>query len=478
MTSHEPPPHNAEAEVALLGSLLLNPEAMPKVGTIVRPDDFYVTVNRITYRAMFRLHLDGKVPDPVLVLSELARSGDLEEIGGKAQLATYARASSDGTLVEEYARLVRESAAKRMLDGLADDLKHAARNGVASVDASTKFARDIADVRDLFYGDGDHVDLFEPIVVTEADLTPWVVRGYLARRAVTLMSALPKCGKTTIAYAIAAALQRGDPEWCGLALPESCDVLVMTEEDDSVLAETFKAVRLDPSRVPTVTRRKAFPRRPLARDVDMAIKAITKRPSIGLVILDTWRFWANLPDKGSNDADIVGRAFQEVARLAAAGVAVLLLHHSRKADGDEGTAASGSNALTGAADILIELRRFGKGEDSTIRAIKAYGRFQRIPEEKVVDFRDGRYHDLGEADQARDRMKEGRVGQWLLSCGKWVTSDEVAEGTGMKAAAALAALKGMVAKGEVQRVGKGARGAPFLYASLNVPLHQQPPTGE
>lgn len=157
-------------------------------------------------------------------------------------------------------------------------------------------------------------------------------------------------------------------------------------------------------------------------------------------------------------------------------MSVLILHHSRKADGEEGTAASGSNALTGAADVLMELRRFGKGEDGTIRAIKAYGRFQRIPDEKVVEFRDGRYHDLGEADKARDRMKEGRVGQCLLNCSRWLTAEEVADGIGMKSANALAALKAMYARHEIQRIGKGAKGAPFMYASLNVPLHT-PPVG-
>jgi replicative DNA helicase len=54
----EPPPHNPEAEAALLGSILLYPENMAKVATIVRPDDFYVTSNRIAYRAAFRLHME------------------------------------------------------------------------------------------------------------------------------------------------------------------------------------------------------------------------------------------------------------------------------------------------------------------------------------------------------------------------------------------------------------------------------------
>lgn len=468
----QPPPHNAEAEMALLGSLLVYPQSMPKVAAIVRPDDFYITSNRVTYRAMFGLHLSGHLPDPILVLSELTRLGQLEEMGGKERLSLYANSAFDGSVAEEYARLVRECAAKRMLDGLADELKHAARNGIASAEASTKFARDIAEVRDLF-ADSSTDDPFEPITMTDSDQTPWLVRGYLARRGVTLLSALPKCGKSTMAYAIVAALQRGDPEWCGLALPESCDTLVLTEEDDSVLAETFRALKVDPLRAPAITRRKAFPRRPLAVDVDKAIKAIGKNPRIGLVIIDTWTFWANLPEKGGNDRDTVNRAYQEISRLAATGVAVLILHHSRKSDGEHGTAASGSNALVGAVDVSLEMRRFGKGEDNNTRAIKAYGRFQRIPDETVVELHDGAYRGLGDAQQSRQKLKEDRLGQVLLNCARWLTADEVADAAGMKAADVIKALGSMYAGGFIQRVGTGVKGSPRLYAAKNVPLHAQ-----
>ncbi len=225
-----------------------------------------------------------------------------------------------------------------------------------------------------------------------------------------------------------------------------------------------------------VTRRRAFPRRPLSQDVDLALRALKAMPSVQLVIIDTWRFWANLPAKAENDAGSVSAAFQQIARLAAAGYAVLIIHHNRKSGGEEGTAAAGSNALTGAADILLEVKRFGKasgGESATsMRTLSALGRHQRIPPETVVDFRDGRYASMGPADDARKNQRLDKIRAFLTESGKWMTTEQIEAGVGMKSSACLASLRSLHALHQIQRVGMGSRGSAFLYAGLNVPLHE------
>ncbi len=468
------PPHNLEAETALLGSIFLDAPQLPAVARILRPDDFYARNHRLVYDAMIGLHLGSKPVDPVLIAAEMERRRTYEDVGGRDFILSLVASVDSGANALHYARLVVDSAQKREYYRASSELLAASKNGHTGADLALK-AKNALDAIASAFADTDTQDPFGTVAMTETDQTPWILRGYLARRAVTLMTALPKCGKTTLAYSIAAALQRNDSSFCDLAIPErDVDVLVLSEEDDSVLAETWRAVGLDASRTPAITRRKAFPRRPLATDIDAAIKKIEANPKIALVILDTWRFWANLPDKGSNDADMTNRAFQEIARLAATGVAVLLLHHSRKADGEQGTAASGSNALTGSADILLELRRFGKGEDATMRALTAYGRFQRIPAELVIDYRGGTYTSCGDASDAREAASDHRVAAFLLSRAEWLPADVIEEQITMKKAATLAALKRLSAKGLIQRTGKGAKNSPFLYASLNVPLHAQP----
>lgn len=469
------PPHDEEAEAALLGSILLDPSRMAVVTPIVSCDDFYLSKNRLLYEACLALWSKGTPPDPVTLLTELRSRDTLREIGGRERLAELAAAVPSALMADHYAKIVREKAAKRDLIRSAFEIQSAAYNGEASEDTTASALAVLSRIRDD-YADRVCSDLFR--VLKESDVkTPgvdWLVRGYLARGSVTLISALPKMGKSTFAYAMAAALARGDPSFVGLAIPGPCKTLVLSEEDDDVLLETWKAVGLDRESVLALTRRSAFPRRPLSVDVDLALKAAAGHGGIGLVIVDTWRFWANLPPKGENDAGAVSQAFQQIARLAAAGYAVLLIHHTRKAGGEDGVAAAGSNALTGSADVLLELRRFGKDPTGAIRAVTATGRHQRIPPEKVVEWKDGLYSDLGDAGEARDRSVDDRVLAALVEAGKWLTAEEVIAVLEIKAPAVRASLKRLAAKHLIQVLGKGAKNSPRLHASLDVPLHDQP----
>lgn len=467
------PPNNAEAQAAILACLLLDPGLMPAIATRLRPDDFYGRVHANVYDAMLALHLDGKRPDPVLVVAELQRRDRYE---GPDSLAAIVSTVSDPANATHYADLILDLAKKREHYYAAQDLLAASLNGHAGTDLDEKAATAAERIRAMFAPPATD-SLFGTVSMTDTDQTPWLVRGYLARRAVTLLSAHPKAGKSTLAYAIVAALQRGDPAFLGLAIPSpGLDTLVLSEEDDAVLAETFRSLNVDATRVRAITRQKAFPRRPLSQIIDAAISVVQKSPSIALVIVDTWRFWAQLPDKGSNDADTVGKAFSEIARLAASGVAVLLLHHARKADGEEGNAASGSNALTGSADILLELRRFGKDtESNSMRTIKAYGRFQRIPDELVIDKRGPDYIACGDASDARDNAADNRIASCLVHSARWLTTDEIENAIGMKASAVTKGLSRLYGKKAIQRVGKGSRGSAYLYASLDVPLHARLP---
>lgn len=469
------PPHDADAEAALLGSILLDSSRMAVVTPLLSCDDFYLTKNRRLYEACLALWSKGTPPDPVTVLTELRARGTLTDVGGRERLAEVVSIVPSAANADAYARIVREKAAKRDLIRSAFEIQSAAYNGEASEDTTASALAMLSKIRDD-YAERVHSDLFR--VLKESDVknpgVDWLLRGYLARGSVTLLCALPKMGKTTFAYAMAAALARGDPSFVGLAIPGPCKTLVLTEEDDDVLLETWKAVGLDREAVLALTRRSAFPRRPLSVDVDLALKAAQGHGGIGLVVIDTWRFWANLPPKGENDAGAVSQAFQQIARLAAAGYAVLLIHHTRKAGGEDGIAAAGSNALTGSVDVLLELRRFGKDPSGAIRAVTATGRHQRIPPEKVVEWKDGLYADLGDAGEARDRSVDDRVLAALVAAQKWLTAEEVVALVEIKDAAVRSSLKRLVAKHLIQVLGKGAKNSPRLHASLDVPLHNQP----
>ena len=122
------PPHSLDAEMALLGSLLMDVgnEAMGTVVPLVKGDDFYRTAHRKIFEAFLAIYERGEPIDPVLALSELERRGVLEEVGGQEALARLAGTVVGPTNAEHYARIVREKAVARGVIRVAADLQRSA----------------------------------------------------------------------------------------------------------------------------------------------------------------------------------------------------------------------------------------------------------------------------------------------------------------------------------------------------------------
>ncbi|MGB2884404.1 MAG: DnaB-like helicase N-terminal domain-containing protein [Dehalococcoidia bacterium] len=76
------PPHDLDAEEAVLGSLLIDPEAIFKVVTLLKADDFYREKNRWTYESCFQLYDRKEAINQITVAHELARKQQLEAAGG------------------------------------------------------------------------------------------------------------------------------------------------------------------------------------------------------------------------------------------------------------------------------------------------------------------------------------------------------------------------------------------------------------
>ncbi|HMQ56219.1 MAG TPA: DnaB-like helicase N-terminal domain-containing protein, partial [Anaerolineae bacterium] len=103
-------PHNIEAEEAVLGSLLIDPDAILRVSTFLRPVDFYVQRHAWVYEAMLDLHERREPSDLVTLSDELERREQLGEIGGAAYLTGLINATPTSIHVEYYARIVERTA--------------------------------------------------------------------------------------------------------------------------------------------------------------------------------------------------------------------------------------------------------------------------------------------------------------------------------------------------------------------------------
>ncbi|HEY0614252.1 MAG TPA: replicative DNA helicase [Candidatus Elarobacter sp.] len=109
------PPSNLEAEMALLGSILVDKEMMAAVSEIVQPSDFYASLHESVYLALFALYERGEPLDKVALAEELRNRGMLDKIGGIAYLNSLMDTVPTAASAEYYARIVREKSTLRGL---------------------------------------------------------------------------------------------------------------------------------------------------------------------------------------------------------------------------------------------------------------------------------------------------------------------------------------------------------------------------
>jgi replicative DNA helicase len=119
------PPHSSDAEMALLGSILLDGEVMGFVAPVLKPQDFYRSANGRLFEVMQGLYDRGEPVDVLLVRRECERKGILEQVGDDF-LARLASVVSSPAHAEHYAQIVREKAIARSLIATATEIQQAA----------------------------------------------------------------------------------------------------------------------------------------------------------------------------------------------------------------------------------------------------------------------------------------------------------------------------------------------------------------
>jgi len=106
-------PHSREAEEALLGAVMINPECYFEVSRIVRPDDFYIHRHVWIWGAFLALTHSHTAIDSLTIADELDRLGRLAETGGPAYLTSLVCQVPSSLNAIEYASIVREHAERR-----------------------------------------------------------------------------------------------------------------------------------------------------------------------------------------------------------------------------------------------------------------------------------------------------------------------------------------------------------------------------
>lgn len=116
------PPFNLEAEIGVLGSVMLMPDTCDDIVNLIRPDDFYDESHQILFRHIMEMHGSGKKIDPLLLRESLIAKNEFETVGGAARLAEIFTSVPNAAHVTYYANIVRSKATARNLITTCSDL--------------------------------------------------------------------------------------------------------------------------------------------------------------------------------------------------------------------------------------------------------------------------------------------------------------------------------------------------------------------
>jgi replicative DNA helicase len=107
------PPHNLEAEAAVLGAVLFNNAALHVIASRISSEDFYAAKHRYVWESMMRLSKKGEPIDAVTVGNDMIRAGTLEKAGGSVALEGLTEACATVANVGHYAQIIARKAALR-----------------------------------------------------------------------------------------------------------------------------------------------------------------------------------------------------------------------------------------------------------------------------------------------------------------------------------------------------------------------------
>ena len=128
------PPHSVEAEHSVLGSILLDKEAMISVSETLVPEDFYKEAHKVIYESMLKLYNSQSEIDLITLTDELRDQGYLDDIGGIAYITSLSTVVPTTSNIKYYVNIVKEKSISRQLISAANDIINLGYDGSAKVE--------------------------------------------------------------------------------------------------------------------------------------------------------------------------------------------------------------------------------------------------------------------------------------------------------------------------------------------------------
>ena len=116
------PPQNNEAEQCVLGSLLIDQDAIVKIADIIKSDDFYKNLHQMIFEAMLEIYEKREPIDILSLANKLEERKQLEQIGGRSYLTDLANKVPTASNIVNYATIVQKKATLRRLIIVASEI--------------------------------------------------------------------------------------------------------------------------------------------------------------------------------------------------------------------------------------------------------------------------------------------------------------------------------------------------------------------
>ena len=233
------PPQSIEAELSVLGAMMLKKEAVTQAIELLRSDEFYRQAHRVVFEAMESLVREGEPVDIVTVTESLRKSGLLEQVGGITFLANLTNSVPSTANLAHYAKIVKEKAILRSLIDVSTEIAGMAYEGsediAVQLDGAEQKILAIAGgrttgtftpIKDVVF---DAMDRVNQLAQSKGGITGLstglatldsVTRG-LQKSDLIIVAARPALGKTAFVLNLAThvALQGGTVAFFSLEMP-------------------------------------------------------------------------------------------------------------------------------------------------------------------------------------------------------------------------------------------------------------------
>ena len=223
------PPHSVESEQSILGSIILDKDAIITVAETIVPGDFYKEAHKIIYESMLKLNSNNEPIDLITLIEELRKDGQLDNIGGISYLTSLSTIVPTTSNVKYYANIVKEKSVMRQLIKASNEIINLGYDGATDVsEILEKAEKNIFDISQEKSGDDiqpislvlqDTYDMIEKLYTDKSDVTG-ITTGFtdlnkkingLQRTDLILIAARPAMGKTAFSLNLVqnAALKGG-----------------------------------------------------------------------------------------------------------------------------------------------------------------------------------------------------------------------------------------------------------------------------